>query len=96
MTFQELFDYLDKQFNVEIQLVSIDRYTLFNMFLPGNKHTPRLARSIKEVFDEVAGQELPVPEGRDYLILQVAGAMKDMDDCDFNMPPVQYYFNKKK
>lgn len=51
LTFQELFDYLDKQFSVEIQLVSIDRYTLFNMFLPGNKHTPRLAKSIKEVYD---------------------------------------------
>jgi len=38
---------------------------------------------------------MPIPTGRTYLILQVAGAMKDMDDTDFNMPPVQYYFVKK-
>jgi len=25
----------------------------------------------------------------------MAGAMKDMDDVDFNMPPLQYYFEKK-
>jgi len=46
LTFQEVFDYLEKTYNVEIQLVSVDQFTLFNMFLPGNKHAPRLAKPV--------------------------------------------------
>ena len=69
MTFQELFDYLSTKYDVEIQLVSIDRFTLFNAFLPGNKHSARLPKQIKEVFDEVVAKELPLPTGRNYLTL---------------------------
>lgn len=96
MTFQELFDYLTKKFNIEIQLVSHDKFTLYNQFLPGNKHGPRLAKPVKQVFDEVCGEEIPLPASRKYLVLQVAGAMNDMDDTDFDMPPVQFYFEKKE
>lgn len=65
------------------------------MFLPNNKHGPRLAKQIKEVYEDIAGNEMPIPTGRRYLVLQVAGAMKEPEDTDFNMPPVQYYFEKK-
>jgi hypothetical protein len=47
------------------------------------------------VYEEIAGKEIPIPTGRKYLVLQVAGAMKEPEDTDFNMPPVQYYFEKK-
>ena len=47
------------------------------------------------MYDEVAGKEIPIPTGRTYLTLQFAGAMKSIDDTDFEMPPVQYYFEKK-
>jgi len=95
MTFQELFDYLEKTYKVEIQLISHDKFTLFNAFLPGNKHAARMPMQVKAVYEQVAGAELPLPAGRSYLVLQAAGAMKDMDDVDFNMPPIQYYFEKK-
>jgi len=42
LTFQEMFDYLEKTYNIEIQLVSFDKYTLYNGFLPGNKHAVRM------------------------------------------------------
>jgi len=50
---------------------------------------------INDQYEETAGKDMPIPSGRKYLILSVAGAMKDMDDVDFEMPPVQYFFEKK-
>lgn len=66
----------------------MDRFTLYNAFLPGNKHAARMPMQVKAVFDEVISKELPLPTGRTYLTLQVAGAMKNMEDTDFDMPPV--------
>lgn len=42
-TFQQLFDHLEKEYGVEITLVSCGNYALYNGWLPGNKHAPRLA-----------------------------------------------------
>jgi len=39
------------------------------MFLPGNKHGPRLAKPIQDVYNEVAGADAPIPTGRTYLCL---------------------------
>merc|ERR1711976_75795 len=47
LTFKELFDYLEKKYDVEIQLVSMDKFTLFNQFLPGNKHAARMPMQVK-------------------------------------------------
>lgn len=54
LTFQELFDYLAKEKGVEITLVSCGNYALYNGWLPGNKHAPRLARKIEDVYNEIA------------------------------------------
>jgi ubiquitin-activating enzyme E1 len=42
LTFKQLFDYLNKEYNIEITLVSCGNYALYNGWLPGNKHKPRL------------------------------------------------------
>jgi hypothetical protein len=55
----------------------------------------RKAMDIKAVFDEVCSKDMPLPAGRKYLTLQVAGGMKNLEDTDFDMPPVQYFYEKK-
>merc|ERR1712130_972338 len=64
MTFQQLFDHMEKNYNVEITLVSCGNYCLYNGWLPGNKHAPRLAQSVEAVYNEVA--EEPLPQGKKY------------------------------
>lgn len=83
LTFQEMFDYLEKTYNIEIQLVACDRFSLFNMFLPGNKHKPRLSMKVEDVYNQVAGEDMPIPKGRKYLRMELGGACKDLDDVDF-------------
>jgi len=38
---------------------------------------------------------MPIPKNRKYLRMELGGACKDMEDTDFQMPSVQYYFEKK-
>ena len=61
-----MFDELKAQYNIEVTLVSCGKMALFNAYLPGNKHTPRLSRNIEEVYIEIATDD-PIPEGRGYL-----------------------------
>ena len=86
LTFQQLFDYLEKNYGIEIYVVSFDKFSLFNNFLPGNKHKPRLEMKVEEVYNQVAAEELPLPKGRKYLPLVVSGSCKD--GSDFAMPAV--------
>lgn len=64
-----MFDYLEKTYNVEIQLVSCGQFTLYNAFLPNNKHAGRLKTDVKAVYDDVIGKDQPLPDGRTYLQL---------------------------
>lgn len=42
LTFQQLFDHLEAEYGVEITLVSCGKFAMYNAYLPGNKHAPRL------------------------------------------------------
>merc|ERR1719265_1995361 len=42
LTVKQLFDHLDATYGVEVVLVSSGRFSLYNAYLPGNKHAPRL------------------------------------------------------
>ena len=89
MTFQQLFDWLKENKNVEISMVTCGQVALYNAYLPGNKHAPRLSRSIEEVYQEISKE--PIPAGRKYLRIDVGGSIVDTME-DFVMPPVKYYF----
>jgi ubiquitin-activating enzyme E1 len=43
LTFQQLFDWLQSNHGVEISMVTCGEVALYNQYLPGNKHAPRLA-----------------------------------------------------
>jgi ubiquitin-activating enzyme E1 len=88
-TFQELMDWLRTNKNVEINMVSCGQCAIYNAYMPGNKHAPRLGRAIEEVYREVSTE--PIPAGRRYLRLEVMGTIVESGD-DFLMPPIQYYF----
>lgn len=53
------------------------------MYLPGQKHAPRLAMKVEDVYNQVAGAEMPIAPGRKYLRLEIGGACKGEDDKDF-------------
>lgn len=50
MTFQQLFDWLKENKGVEISMVTCGDVALYNAYLPGNKHAPRLAEKIEDVY----------------------------------------------
>ena len=57
--------------------------------MPGNKHAPRLARAIEDVYSEFT--QTPIPAGRRYLKVNVMGNIIE-NGADFLMPPIKYYF----
>ena len=68
-------------------MIACGKLALFNSYLPGGKHEPRRARIIEEVYREISDE--PIPDGRDYLILELGGETTD-DGSDFMMPPIKY------
>jgi ubiquitin-activating enzyme E1 len=66
LTFQQLFDHMKNNFNIDATLVSSGKIALFNSYLPGKKHDPRRVRFIEDVYSEISTDE-PIPEGRNYL-----------------------------
>jgi hypothetical protein len=46
MSLQGLINHLKQQFNIEVTLVSCGKMALFNAYLPGNKHGPRLPKEL--------------------------------------------------
>lgn len=43
LTFQQLFDHLEETYKIEVTLVSAGTFALYNAYLPGGKHKPRLS-----------------------------------------------------
>lgn len=92
MTFDDFFKYMKEKYNIEITLVSSGKVALYNGYLPGNKHAVRLPRKIEEVYREIAEDQ--IPDGRDYLALEIGGEELS-EGCDFSMPTVKYYFRPR-
>jgi|LauGreDrversion4_2_1035121.scaffolds.fasta_scaffold753417_1 hypothetical protein len=63
---------------------------LYNGYLPGNKHAPRLARNIEDIYKEVSGTD--IPEDKKYLILIVSGDVTTEENCGFDIPAIKYKF----
>ena len=89
MTFQQLIDWMAQNKGVEVQMITCGNVALYNMYLPGNKHAPRLVQKIEDVYRSIS--EEPIPAGRRYLRIDVGGTIVE-SGADFMMPPVKYYF----
>lgn len=58
ITLKEMFDYLEKNLNIEITLVACGQYALYNAYLPGNKHKDRLNMKVEDVYNLVSDKPL--------------------------------------
>ena len=72
-TIQEFINWLKETYNVNTKLVSSGTLAVYNTYLPGKKHAPRLSRAIEDVHREIG----IIVEGRNYLILEVGAATAD-------------------
>jgi hypothetical protein len=85
-------DELKSKYNVDITMMSCGPKTvLYNGYLPGGKHNARKPRLIEEVYRETC--EIPLPECRNYLALQVGGEDAE-EGCDVTMPIIKYIFKQ--
>ena len=57
MTFQQIFDYLRENKGVDVSMVTCGDVALYNAYLPGNKHAPRLAETPEAVHLQITGKE---------------------------------------
>lgn len=89
MTFQQIFDWLRENKAVEISMVTCGEVALYNAYLPGNKHAPRLAQTPEQIHKQISGKDQPA--GRRYLKIDVGGTII-ADGADFQMPVIKYYF----
>ena len=89
MTFQQIFDWLRENHAVDISMVTCGEVALYNAYLPGNKHAPRLAQTPEEIHKQITGVDQPA--GRRYLKIDVGGSIIE-SGADFQMPPIKYYF----
>ena len=81
LTFKQLFDHLEETYGIEVTLVSCGQYAVYNAYLPGNKHAPRLEKKVEDVYVEVSEETLH--EGQNWLHLELGGTVKGEDDTDF-------------
>ena len=86
-TIGEFFDWLKSEYQVDTTLLSSGTLALYNSYLPGKKHAPRLERKIEDVFKEIGA---PLA-GRNYITLEV-GAATISDNVDVTMPKFKYTF----
>jgi ubiquitin-activating enzyme E1 len=92
VTLKEMFEFLEKKFNIEVTLASAGKYIIYNAYLPGNKQKERLTMKVEEVYNLVAEQ--PLIASKKHLQIDLGGTCKDVEDCDFQMPQVKYIFRK--
>ena len=53
-TFEQFFEEMKTRYNIEITLVTSGKFSLYNAYLPGNKHAMRRPRFIEEIYSEIS------------------------------------------
>jgi hypothetical protein len=89
MTVGELKEHILKEYSVEVSMISVGQFTIFNQYLPNNKHKGRLTQRIEKVYEEI--DEKPIPSAKNYLAVVVMGDDKE-SGIDASMPVLKYYF----
>jgi len=86
LTIQGLKDSFMASHKIDITLISAGKVCIYNQYLPGKKHEPRLAQKIEEVYASISDE--PIPEGRFWLPLEFGGETED--GKDFSIPTTNY------
>ena len=67
--------------NIEVTLLTAGRFSMYNSYLPGNKHAPRLERKIEELYQQIAEEEIPM--SRNWIHIELGGTVIGEDETDF-------------
>jgi len=88
-TLQQVIDQLLAQHKLKVNIVSCGKTCLYNGYLPGNKHAPRLAKLVHELYEEIS--ETKIIEGRRYLAIEVSSEHSE-EGVDMTTPVIKYNF----
>ena len=87
ITLQELSDFLEEEYQCEINILSVGNACLFNGFLPA--HKKRLAKKCTELYEEITKTKLP--ETKNYLTMEINCA--DLDEgIDVTLPTIKLVY----
>eukprot|EP01071_Lankesteria_metandrocarpae_P003287 Lankesteria_metandrocarpae@DN2870_c0_g1_i1.p1 len=86
-TLKSVMDYIEKNANVDVTILSIGNTCVYNSFLA--KHKERLSRELKGLYESLCKKTLP--EGQDYLACEMSCSSRD-DQVDVVLPVVKVRF----
>ena len=87
MTCQQLIDYIQEKYNVEVSIITAGNVSIIQTFLPKNK--PRLQQNIEDIYNEQS--KVKLEDNIKYLTLDVSG---DIGDATALMPAFRYVFKE--
>ena len=85
MTCQELIDYIMKEYQVEVSIITAGNITIVQTFM--KSHSNRLNRKIEDVYNEQS--KVKLSDDTKYLNLEISG---DFGDAMAIMPTFRYVF----
>lgn len=88
MTMGKLFDDIKAQHGVSCTMASTADVVLYNLYLPGNKHAPRLEQNPEAIFRQIKNTDFAA--GKRYMVLDIGGETENGEDI--KMPLVKYFF----
>lgn len=89
LSIEELINEMRTRFGIDATIISSGEVVIYNHFHPKKAHANRRGRMIEDIYRE--NTKIPIPMGRTYLALELAGNCVD-DDIDFVIPTIKYKF----
>ena len=87
MTCQQLIDFVQEKYNVEVSIITAGNVSIIQTFLPKNK--PRLQQKIEDIYNE--NSKIKLGDDVKYLTLDVSG---DIGEAAALMPAFKYVFKE--
>ena len=87
MTCQELIDYIQEKYGVEVSIITSGNVTIIQTFMPSSKQ--RLSQKIEDIYNSNA--KIKLDEKATHLNLEISG---DIGDATALMPLFRYNFKK--
>lgn len=88
MTMGQVFEKVKADYGVTATMASTADIVLYNLYLPGNKHAPRLQQNPEQLFRDIKKTDFNA--GRDYMVMDIGG--ENDEGSDIKMPLIKYFF----
>ena len=86
-TVKEFIDFIKKEYNVDVSVISSNGVTIIQTFMPSN--TNKMGLKIEDIYNSES--KFPIPETQNFMFLEVSG---DIGDASALMPLFKYNFKK--